>query len=98
MFAAIGQWRMDPELDDERRNGAAEDRGRCRSVAWSRCGYWTDDAGGVSSRTFIVFDLASAEQFGSDVSGSAENQRRAGVENLSLVVEEVAAQTAGRGG
>jgi hypothetical protein len=44
----------------------------------------------------VVFDdLAAAERFASDVRGNVENQRHVGVENLSLVVEEVAAHTGG---
>jgi hypothetical protein len=48
----------------------------------------------MASTTFIVFDdRAAAEAFAVDVRGNIENQRRAGVENLSLVIHEVAAET-----
>jgi hypothetical protein len=46
------------------------------------------------THTFIVFaDRAKAEAFAETVRGNLENQRRAGVENLSLVIDEVAGQT-----
>ena len=48
----------------------------------------------MTSTTFIVFDdRAAAEAFAVDVRGNIENQRRAGVENVSLVIHEVAAET-----
>ena len=46
------------------------------------------------AHTFIVFeDKAAAEAFATDVRGNIENQRRAGMENVSLVIDEVSAET-----
>ncbi|HWH99853.1 MAG TPA: hypothetical protein VNT27_05945, partial [Propionibacteriaceae bacterium] len=99
MFAVIGQWRMDPQLGDEQHTGLQRIVAGVGQLPGLVAGYWTGEAGGSSSHTFIVFDdLAAAERFASDVRGNAENQRRGGVENLSLVLEEVAAHTAGRRG
>jgi len=99
MFAVIGQWRMDPKLDDEQHTGLQRIVAGGGQLPGLVAGCWTGAAGGASSHTFIVFDdLGSAEQFASDVRSNAENQRRAGVENLSLVLEEFAAHSAGRRG
>ena len=57
-------------------------------------GYWTISDDGRTSHTFIVFDdRPSAEEFAGNVRGNIENQRQAGVENISLDIAEVAAQT-----
>ena len=57
-------------------------------------GYWTGSEDGTRSHTFIVFaDRPAAVAFAEDVRGNVENQRLAHVENVSLVIEEVAAQT-----
>ena len=81
MFVVIGDWRMSFPPGDEQRAGLS------RIV-------WTSSDDGIASTTFIVFDdRAAAEAFAVDVRGNIENQRRAGVENLSLVIHEVAAET-----
>ncbi|MCW2811837.1 MAG: hypothetical protein JWP61_2295 [Friedmanniella sp.] len=56
-------------------------------------GFWTSGADGVGSHTFIVLEHeAEAQRFAADVRGNRDDQRRAGAENISLVVDEVAAQ------
>jgi hypothetical protein len=56
--------------------------------------YWTNSEDGTCAHTFIVFeDNAAAEAFATDVRGNIENQRRAGMENVSLVIDEVSAET-----
>ena len=85
MFAVIGQCRMDPKLDDEQHSGLQRIVAGVGQLPGLVAGYWTGAAGGATSHTFIVFDdRAFAEQFASDVRGNAQNQRRPGVENLSL--------------
>ena len=97
MFAVIGEWRTTPELDDEQQSGLRKIVAGVSQLPGLVAGYWTGGIDGASSHTFIVFDdAAAAEAFASDVRGDIENQRRAGVENVSLTVEEVAAHTTER--
>ena len=97
MFAVIGEWRTTPELTDEQQSGLRKIVAGVSQLPGLVAGYWTGGIDGASSHTFIVFDdAAAAEAFASDVRGNIENQRRAGVENVSLTVEEVAAHTTER--
>lgn len=95
MFVVIGEWRMQPhtgpgprEVPPDMVEGVGRQPGLVK-------GYWTSgDDDHTRSHTFIVFaDRSSAEAFAADVRGNVVNQRRAGVENISLVIDEVAAHT-----
>jgi hypothetical protein len=52
-----------------------------------------DNSSGVSGSGVIEVERAAAEAFASDVRGSIENQRQADVENVSLIVDEVSAES-----
>ena len=94
MFAVIGEWRMSPELDDDQHTGLQRVVAGVSQLPGLVAGYWTGAADGASSHTFIIFgEAAAAHAFASDVRGNIENQRRAGVGNVSLVIEEVTAHT-----
>jgi hypothetical protein len=94
MFVVIGDWRMSPEQRDEQRAGLSRIAHGVAGLPGLAKGYWTSSDDGTRSSTFIVFeDRFAAEAFAADVRGNIDNQRRAGVENLSLVVHEVAAET-----
>ena len=94
MFVVIGDWRMTPQQGDDQRAGLARIVAGVSQLPDLVKGYWTSSEDGTRSHTFIVFqDRAAAEAFASDVRGNLENQQRAGVENVSLVIDEVTAQT-----
>ncbi len=94
MFVVIGDWRMSFPPGDEQRAGLSRIVSGVTQLPGLAKGYWTSSDDGTASTTFIVFDdRAAAEAFAVDVRGNIENQRRAGVENLSLVIHEVAAET-----
>jgi len=94
MFVVIGDWRMSPEQRDEQRAGLSRIAHGVAGLPGLAKGYWTSSDDGTRSSTFIVFeDRTAAEAFAADVRGNIDNQRRAGVENLGLVVHEVAAET-----
>ena len=94
MFAVIGDWRMDPTAAAQQREGLSrivQGVGRLPGLVK---GYWTANEDTTRTHTFIVFeDRASAVAFASSVRGNLDNQRRVGVENLSLVIDEVTDQT-----
>lgn len=94
MFVVIGDWRLSREQDDEQGAGLSRIVSGVARLPGLAKGYWTISDDGTRSSTFIVFDdRTAAEAFVADVRGNVENQRRAGVENLSLVVHEIAAET-----
>ncbi len=93
MFVVIGDWRMSPEQADEQRAGLSRIANGVAQLPGLVKGYWTTSDDGSRSSTFIVFDdRAAAEAFAANVRGNIDNQRRAGVENLSLAVHQVAAE------
>lgn len=92
MFAVVGLWSMSPELIEAQRAGRARIVDGVSRLPGLVAGFWTSGDGGGQAHTFIVFDaLDAAEAFASNVRANLDNQRSAGVENLSLVVEEVTA-------
>ncbi len=94
MFAVIGDWRMNPQQRADQTAGLARIAGGVAELPGLVKGYWTSSEDGRRAHTFIVFeDGAAAEAFATDVRGNIENQRRAGMENVSLVIEEVSAET-----
>ena len=94
MSAVIGDWRMNPQHGADQTAGLARIAGGVAELPGLVKGYWTNSEVGTRAHTFIVFeDRAAAEAFASDVRGNIENQRRAGMENVSLVIEEVSAET-----
>lgn len=94
MFVVIGDWRMSFQPGEEQRAALSRIVSGVSQLPGLAKGYWTSSDDGTSSMTFIVFDdRAVAEAFAADVRGNVENQRRAGVENLGLVIHEVAAET-----
>ena len=96
MFAVIGEWTMAPGLAEAQRaglEGIVAGVSRLRGFA---SGWWTRSGDGRDCHTFIVFeDQDSADGFAANVRGNLENQRAAGVENVSLTVEEVTAHAPG---
>ena len=94
MFVVIGEWRMEPSAAAQQWEGLTrivEGVGRLPGLVK---GYWTANEDGTRTHTFIVFeDRAQAESFAGNVRGNLENQRSAGVENLSLVIDEITDQT-----
>ena len=59
-------------------------------------GFWTRSTDGLDSHTFIVFEgLDAAEAFASNVRANLDNQHAAGVENVTLTIEEIIARTSG---
>lgn len=94
MFVVIGDWRMSAEPGEDQHAGLDKIvRGVARLPGLVK-GYWTSSDDGERSSTFIVFhDRDAAEAFAAGVRGNIENQRRAGVENISLAVHEIAAET-----
>lgn len=95
MFVVIGLWEMDPELREMQKqvlDGIVAGVSHAPGVVK---GYWAMGTTEPSrSHTFIVFaDRRSAEAFAADVRGNIDNQRRAGVVNISLDLAEVSAST-----
>jgi hypothetical protein len=94
MFVVIGRWRMNPEIAQAQREGLDRIVAGVGQLPHLVKGYWTTSDDGSTSHTFIVFDdRPSAEEFAGNVRGNVENQRQAGVENISLDIDEVVAQT-----
>ena len=95
MYVVIGDWRIaQTQADDERQTGLARIVDGVSRLPDLVKGYWTSSEDGASSQTFIVFrERSAAEGFAADVRGNIENQRRAGVHNVNLVIHEVTAQT-----
>jgi hypothetical protein len=94
MFVVIGDWRMSLEQAGEQRSGLGRIASEVARLPGLAKGYWTRSDDGTRSSTFIVFDdRATAEAFAADVRGNFDNQQRVGVQNLSLVIHEVAAET-----
>ena len=96
MFAVVGEWRaVAPATTAEQRESL---EGIVRGVAGLPKlvkGYWSSNEDGTRRHTFIVFeDRDAADAFAADVRGNTENQKRAGIELVSLATYEVTAQTA----
>jgi hypothetical protein len=94
MFVVIGDWRMDPTAAVQQRDGLTRIVCGVGQLPGLVKGYWTANEDASRTHTFIVFeDRAQAEAFADTVRGNLENQRSVGVENLSLVIDEVTEQT-----
>ena len=94
MYVVIGSWRMSPDLVDAQRAGLEGIVAGVSQLPGLVTGFWTSSGEGLDSRTFIVFEsLDAAEAFASSVRGNLDNQRAAGVANVSLTVEEIIART-----
>jgi hypothetical protein len=96
MFAVIGAWKMSPGQADEQRDGLARIAAGVGNISGLVSGFWTSSDDGRESHTFIVFgDLDAAEGFAAAVRRNLEEQRSAGVENVSLAVAKVTAHVRG---
>jgi hypothetical protein len=93
VFAVIGEWRMNPQHGADQSAGLASIASGVAQLPGLVKGYWTNSEDGTRAHLHRVRRQAAAEAFATDVRGNVENQRRAGMENVSLVIDEVSAET-----
>ena len=94
MFAVIGDWRLNPQHGADQSAGLTKIANGVAQLPGLMKGYWTNSEVGARAHTFIVFeDRAAAEAFATDVRGDIENQRMLGMENVSLVIDKISAET-----
>lgn len=94
MHVVIGVWQMDPAEVSAQTAALEHIVAGVRQLPGLVKGYWTAASGSSRSHTFVIFnERTAAAAFAADVRGNFENQARAGVVNVSLDIEEIAAET-----